>query len=175
MSQFPFPPIPRPRSEQPHLPLQHLPGVSPALGLRGCHPPEKPLLCWGCKAGKGDGLRELLSGLRGTGQGGMGCAPMGIPALGWKTELLPQHEPFMRLREWKTQGVEMRQIRVGSPDGWGEQEDAAREAVLEADPRLRSLSPSITTRELTRRPKSPASLQVFTQMNPTPAALSVSH
>lgn len=60
-------------------------------------------------------------------------------------------------------------------DGPGREEDAAREVFLEAEPRLRSTSPSLTTRELTRRPKTPANLQVFTQMNPTPAALSASH
>jgi len=47
-------------------------------------------------------------------------------------------------------------------------------AGLEADPRLRSASPSLTTRELPQHPKTPASLQVFIRINPTPAALSAS-
>lgn len=113
-------------------------------------------------------MRELLSGL----QGGVGCPLMGNLTPGWRTGLLPWHKPFSWL---KTQAVETRQIHVGSPHGWGGEEDVAREAVLEADPRLRSISPSLTTRKLTLCPKTPAKLQVFTQMNPTPAALSVSH
>lgn len=75
---------------------------------------------------------------------------MGTLTLGWRTELLPQHEPFTWLKEWKTQAVEMHQICVGSLGSWcGEEEDVAREAVLEADPGLRSISPSLTTTELT--------------------------
>lgn len=81
-------------------------------------------------------MRELLSGLQGTGQGSVGCPPMGSLMLGWGTGLLPWHESFTQLKERKTKQSKYHQIRVGSPDGWGGEKDVAREAVLQADPRL---------------------------------------
>lgn len=108
--------------------------MSPALGLRGCHRPEKPLLCWGCELGKGAGLRELLSRLQGTGQGSVGCPPMGSLMLGWGTGLLPWHESFTLLKEHKTKQSKYHQIPVGSLDGWGGQKDNTTKFLL--DPRM---------------------------------------